>query len=479
MELLILIIISIFLFYTGWSLASFKEASSPNGFFKCKDQTRSIFSITFGGVTLGTGFAYTSDLGAQLGLWAFVTGLGIFTGYLLLSLAERKIAQGKINYITENFAKTFENSNSWSIISLYNVFRVLVFSGLISFEIWLSTIYIGSIFGVESSSPIILGLAMALGLFAFCYTAIGGLPAALKTDIVQGISVIILLVMLSLIGFSSLSGSDFGVFDTLYEATPALDFTTGILLAGTFIGALATQFYGIVNFTAPRRRSAAENSKSFLISGFAQTFIIFLIIFIGLTFTQNDDLKSIQEFFINQSELDSFIKTLILSIGLIGLTSILFTTIDTLIVALTQTTASVLKFDTDEKEIRIWPRIIASIYSVVIIPASLFLIMNDYNLIGYILTILSPLACISSFFISKIFLDPSFFENVHEKKIYDYRGDVFWVALFSISILLIGVLGPFIFSFDIAPMLSIAALLPSISVIVFSMFRSRSDQGSS
>ncbi|MBB4302840.1 Na+/proline symporter [Rhodobium orientis] len=454
------------------AIFSYSSTISPAGFFAVKNRTRALFSIIFGGVTLGTGFAYQTTSGATFGLGAFVSPLGVLAGYFALGSLEKFISRfadsaggPKDEHRQLNFSRFFDRSFNFSkIIIFYNIARVVVFVALIAFELWMSATYLAAVFGLGSRGYDMYFIALLLGGLAIAYTSIGGFPAALKTDIFQGVSIIILLIILFYFGVESYSPQDStGILGSVYSLTPSLSWTSAAGLAAIFLTALSTQLYNIINSVSTRTRQSSENSLTFWISGLCQAILISLIVFLGLIFSSGGNV-GMDGFFREILDGNELYRIIVGAIVLIGLTSIVFTTIDSAIVALSQLTGDIIGLDSSSDKPAIWPRVLCVAIGFISTPLALALLYLKTGVIETLFTILTPLGATATYLSASIFFNLSR-GKVKGSGLYDIFAMTYIVLIFVLSSHdLIGKDG------SGAPVFTILAFVPAVIVLLIGLF---------
>ncbi len=474
-ELLTYLFLAILSAYLIIAIFSFTESSTPAGFFTVPDNTRMRFSAIFGGVTLGTGFAYQSTSGTTFGFGAFVSPAGVLLGFWALSRLEKLISLseepkgGKIPSSKKlNYASYFDRNFKFSkIIIVFNIVRVIVFTALIAFELWVSAQYISAIFNLHNTHYDVFFIALILGGIATIYTVIGGFPAALKTDIIQGISVIVLLLLLGYFSLAGIGKSESnGVFKIFLNSTPQLSLTSLIGMVAVFLTAFSTQLYSIINSVSSRTRTSLENVKNFWISGVCQSLLISIIVIIGLSFTINGS-DGLDSFVRKLTQTQSLSNMFLSAIILFGFTSIIFTTIDTAIVAICQLTGDSFGFDPNSEKDEIWPRIFCGLIGLVATPLALGLLYLQTGILQTLFTILTPLGAIATYIASCIFLNLTKGSSKSDSNL-DFLALAFIViiTIFS-SINLINEKGA------LTPILTVIAFAPAIVVFARGLFLRR------
>ncbi|EDM30727.1 hypothetical protein RTM1035_05868 [Roseovarius sp. TM1035] len=343
-----------------------------------------------------------------MGLGALAGPLGVLVGFALLAKLEGVISLYKDNsgVAPRNYANFLSNTSHFTKISfVFNLVRLLVFMCLIAFEIWLSSKYLSAIFGFGPDGALVYASATILGCMAIGYSVIGGFPAALKTDYVQAFTVLLLILFLLFAGFSQpgLQQSQTSIA-TLLESTPATTLPWLLATLAVFATAVATQFYNIINTSASRNRSSEENNSSFLVVGFLQATVIFLILIIGVVFSSNQGGQDLVAFFGQQASGTSMLDGVLAALILIGLTSIIFTTVDSAIVSLAQLSGDLLGLDCDSAEDAIWPRLLSGLIGFFTIPFTIWLVYMNFPIMDVVFVILTPLGAMAAYLAASIFV---------------------------------------------------------------------------
>lgn len=334
-ELAFYLIAFAFLLIGGWG---FWKIKSPFGFFHIAhaDKNRTaiylIISLTVANISLGTGFAYFLGAIGQTGVLFILIPISVLAGYLLLNRF--------LNYIP---SELFEHKNLISSIndkisvatgekSRFKLFLSLTliatFSLVLSFEIFASS---GIISAIISSKPDLfqsVKISIVILIIVLVYTTLSGLRGVVRSDIIQFVFTIAALVGTIYYLGENVSGTIALKIEQSIRATTPVKI---ISLINASILAIATQFYslinmGIISHLVPQKR------KALLIGGGLLTFTCMILIFgIGILNYNPAAADPFANFLISLSLQKNVILAWIIIIGFV---SILFSTIDTIIITI-------------------------------------------------------------------------------------------------------------------------------------------------
>ena len=457
--------------YFAIAFFSYFETKSPKGFFNVASQSKMRITAVFGGVTLGTGFAYFTTTGATLGLGALAGPAGVFLGYKLLADLEGRLTSIRssggdavsLNY--RNFASFFSyNSHFTKINRFYNLIRLTVFVGLIAFEIWLSSKYISAVFGFGAEGALVYASAVTLGLMAIGYTVIGGYPAALKTDYFQALMVLLLILYLLISGYLGLDASDgSSKIGILFHATPPLSWSWLFGTSAVLLTAMATQFYNVINTSSSRARTSDENSGNFWVVGIRQSAVILAIVFIGILFSPQSTDQNLVEFLGKQASGNTVFDSVFAAFILISLTSIIFTTVDSAIVSLSQVAGDIVGEDCDSTDDKMWPRVFCALIGLVAMPLALFLIHANVPIMNVVFAILTPLGALASYLVASIYV--ALKNNSYASRIDRDIASLFFIVFVSVFQLT----NTFALPNEYVPIYTIVSFIPAALTVFYGL----------
>jgi Na+/proline symporter len=231
------------------AIAYWKSLSinSVHKFFHITSERDGSLSIVAGNLTLGTGLVYIASLAQEQAIFALVAPIGVVVGYLILCriLSYLSItAEGKNHNILDSIRT---GPGGWVFYYFISVVTVITFMVIIPFEIWVSSSLFASMLPAEQGSDMSIIFASVIFIIVIIYSAIGGLRGIVATDVIQ---LCFIGTMLCII----MAGSFFMSADETVTSSiglwPKADIMTVVILSlSSFVTAVTTQFYNIINLT--------------------------------------------------------------------------------------------------------------------------------------------------------------------------------------------------------------------------------------
>ena len=256
-----------------------RDIHTVDDFFHIHDVNRGFLSIVAGNLTLGTGLVYIASLAQSQALFALVAPAGVLVGYLLLSrlVSSLSISDSSENHDVLDFLDCGPGGKLLSkSISLIMAATYLV---LIPLEIYVSANLFSALFVTEDASLMAPVFGATIFTIVIVYSAIGGLRGIVATDVLQFVFMLGL-VLIILIG-AALFSSDGG--GTPVSLWPKQNFiAVGLLTISTFVTAVATQFYNVINVTVGNSFDSQEQKVMFLKTGLTLSAVLALLVFTGV-----------------------------------------------------------------------------------------------------------------------------------------------------------------------------------------------------
>lgn len=316
-----------------------RHVKSVFDFFHDDRVSRNVLSYTVANITLGTGLVYIFSAIGSLGALFLVVPFMMLLGYV--TLARFLFSYGDDNLFKENLIKGLSLSIDKKLekeshfAAVLSIILTIVFTLILSFEIFASSKLLASIMFTAPTVRHEVFAGTAVFLIALLYSLWGGFKAVQTTDRIQLVFIGFLLFILAVIFSGTVQTSSTRVVSPVIPPI-----TTGIVFGTIAAGlsAFTTQFYSILNLCAASQQAQEDRRLLFDRIGLF-TFVILTIITVGalvvsitrgVPFTLLRDAIEIHS--AGARGTDVVYSTLLM----LGMASVLFSTVDTLIVSITQ-----------------------------------------------------------------------------------------------------------------------------------------------
>lgn len=340
-----LIYFNLFLFVAAivvfalYAFKSYQVIDSPKSFFYKKGLPANVISLTAANITLGTGLAYVIQGGQQNGILMLLVPLMVGLGYYLLAqFITRYVASDVLegaNFIYAINDKISNQTGSPSHFSiLVSISLIATYTLILPFEIFASSKIITP-FLVQGGGvvPQVI-LSLIIFFVALGYVLFGGIRAVFATDRLQLIAIILFLFALAYIAFSGLISSSptpVSVFEN------ALKFDTHIIFAviAACIAAVSTQFYSLLNWGYISHMEKKNRGLLLKRVGVFATLLLILMTSFGVFYSAKegtDIITDLMSLFTQGSIASGKFIWIIAGLSILGMTSIVFSTIDSLII---------------------------------------------------------------------------------------------------------------------------------------------------
>jgi len=248
------ILLSILL-YIAISVVDARRLKTTAAFFHDAGKPwQAIVSLTAFNVTLGTGVTYVLAQAQTTGLLLYLTPLGVLIGYIAIAEYYRVVAY-RAQASQPNVFYLLGSANRGGSLTVFarvfGLFMAATYVLVLAFELRTGTkVILDSLLGSPTNTAFI-GFALIVFGTVAAYTAIGGLKAAVDTDVWQIGFIILFLVCLFLLlwddhglmaGRSWVRAMDLSA--SRVSAEPLLAVTSALL---ALVMAVTTQFYSIIN----------------------------------------------------------------------------------------------------------------------------------------------------------------------------------------------------------------------------------------
>jgi Na+/proline symporter len=318
--------------YFFYAVSKYKEIKSPNDFFHDKNMKKNIISLLVANITIGTGFAYLIQGGYQNGVLFLFAPVGVLLGYFGLRYFISKLPNEckneknlieNINYLIESQTGCKSNFKKTLTLSLS-----IVFCLLLAYEIFVSSQIMAAAIFKTTDVSLQISLSLIIGAIALLYTIIGGYRGVIRSDSLQFIFIIVCTVA---IFYYVGEDRQISLTKNFISQIKINDLTIIVNCLMAFLFAFLTQFYSLINMGAISHYEEIDKQKNLLkTSGILTTLFLTIIVVMGITFpVSNNGNPDFVQFLASKNNN-------VFSILLIcGFSSIVFSTIDTLILTIT------------------------------------------------------------------------------------------------------------------------------------------------
>lgn len=373
---------------------------SPKSFFHFPGERRNLISLGIADITLGTGLIYVLTASAQSGMFMLSIPLGLLVGYILYS---RFISYLSIkgNGINKNLFITVRDglTSKAKVGKMYfdlciTIPIVLIFLFVFSFELFASSALIAAILAPDSMAAAQISIVLILFVSSFAASFFGGMQANVKNDKILAATIIVLVVLIILAAVQQA-----GVQSNINEASTKhwLHGVSGVEAAVVaailaFFNGVTTQFYSILNaYTAANFVQVSSLRKVMVRVGYTVSLVLLVLVCVGALSNFGSTGSSLPESVANAFGAtfgESMIGQVVKGAIIIGMVSVVFSTVDTLMMSLTYFVyRNILDREITEAESSRSPRLVLSVlFAVGFIPL-LGLFATQPNLFYLLLTV--------------------------------------------------------------------------------------------
>ena len=329
--------IGVFAFY---AFKAYRKITSPKNFFHAENLQDNVISLTAANVTLGTGLAYLLVGAQQNGLLMFLIPIMVALGYFLLaSFLERVVsheALGGKNFLASINDQITAKTGVQSHFSFYvSISLIAVYTLALGFEIFASSKIIAALLFDKGGQNVAIILSMIIFLIALFYTLWGGLIAVFGTDRLQLIAI---LVFLPILFYTAVwAPIQEGQQTVTLRSILKWDLTVLLSVINACIIAVATQFFNLLNWAAVSHVEVDNQAHLLKRVGIFSALIFTLIVAIGVLHSMQGNGDPFSNLMASYSRLGSqigIIVCLISGLSVFGMTSMVFSTADSLIIAI-------------------------------------------------------------------------------------------------------------------------------------------------
>lgn len=311
--------------YSGRRIQSIKDYFHRTGDFDW------FLSLSAANITLGTGVVYYLSSSGRLGSPMYLSPLMVFVGYYSFAelLKRRPCLQ---NENSGNFFKWIDCKVSTitglpsrsSLLSTLSL--VITFLLILAFEIYASsTVFAQVLFKAPTPESTIL-IAFILGAITMMYTLWGGVIGVLKTDRIQILGAIIVIILLVMAAVQN---------HPLNPSTTSMKFSADSFwtVAAAVCGALATQYYSLLNWGAITNfPDGHDPSWTLKATGILTLILLAALVYVGLHASNGNAGVSFKNL-VDTSFLSSNRYLAFILVG--GMVCIVLSTADSLVIQIT------------------------------------------------------------------------------------------------------------------------------------------------
>lgn len=290
-------------------------------------------SIVAGNLTLGTGLFYIASLARSQALFALLAPLGVLLGYILLGRIISSLSlevQGNNHTMMDHLRTGIGGRHFYKFISIIIVLTYMI---LIPFEIYVSSSLFASVLPADQSDDLAIVFAVVLFTVVVLYSATGGLRGVVATDIMQllVISIMLIIVLGGAYYYAQEAPSTFTI-----GFLPNGDLLTiSVLAASSFVTAVATQMYNIINITVGSSFDSKNQLKLFRLAGWVLfcAFVLFVVTGLATQGFGESRLAGI-DLLLNEISSNGEAFSLIVFLVVFGMVAVLISTADSGIMAI-------------------------------------------------------------------------------------------------------------------------------------------------
>lgn len=320
------------------------KVHSPKDFFHHANLRQNTISLTAANITLGTGLVYQIGGGQLNGVLMLLSPVGIYAGYYLLANLLGKLSASPLPELEQGknmldaLGRAIEKRDHGVPAFSRRIATCLVitYTALLAFEIYASSRILASFLFTEPERTAEMLVSLAIFLFCLFYTLLGGIRAVLLTDLVQFAILIVFIPVLIGVCLWGFATSDF--------ARPT--FSSVVNMRGTVLAsgasaallAIASQFLSLLNWGTLSHFDVATQCKLMKRVGAMTAGVSALFVAVGLLYSGNPDSSGWVALTAAFSSLASGTAPwayLLCAFLVLGMLTIILTTVDSLIVFLT------------------------------------------------------------------------------------------------------------------------------------------------
>ena len=322
--------------WVGFSAS--RRQHSVNDYFHHANLSQNVVSLTASNLTLGTGLVYLVSGAQQNGLLMLLPVACVGIGYWLLAAFLKRLPDTSLR-TGKNFLAAVDSEisratgrKSWFAPAV-SAPLVILFVLLLAFEIFTSSKVISPFLFQQPSQSSEIMLSLAIFSITVLYAVLGGVRAVFDVDFLQVPLLCLFIPAFVWLGIPDLDNPAALVSRLGESFKTDSPIVVAILIA--CINSIATQFYSLLNWGSVSHVEAAKQARMMKWVGLATTVVLVLFVLVGLLHPRGEsgqvwqDLVQHFSTFATQSTPAAF---LISGTILLGMTSILLTTTDAVVI---------------------------------------------------------------------------------------------------------------------------------------------------
>jgi hypothetical protein len=322
--------------FAGTAMSGRKSATGIGSFFHLDGRARNAIALGIADITLGTGFAYLLTASSQLGWVMLLLPLGLWLGYRGLGLIYARMPNmvmsesGNLLLAVREAAvrSTGEIGRRWFDVAV-TLPLIAIFLMFLAYEVFASSQIIAAFVAPQSPwAPALIGGAIVA--VSGSNSIAGGAQSNWRNDHVLAAGIILLFAIVAL-------GSAFAP-QTAPATSAEMPWTTvAIVTSLAFLSSVATQFYSLLNnYNGSNFVSGSDAARCFRTVGLVIALLLAGLVAIGSWHPLNlsGGFPAALGARIDSIPASPALHVLISALTVIGMVSVVFSTIDTLILAL-------------------------------------------------------------------------------------------------------------------------------------------------
>lgn len=315
-----------------------RRQKSLKDYFHDNSLFRNVVSLSATDITLGTGLVYLITGAQHNGILMLILPFMVWLGYYLqgefiekatsISLRTGKNILASID--DQIVALTSKKSPFASVVSASLVF---VFVLVLAFEIFASSKVIAPFLFKTANVRSEIILSVIIFIITVGYSILGGISAVFRVDAVQVPLLILFIPIFFMITVPNLNAPDVLIKHITASVKYNSTIVTAVAIAS--INSITTQFYSILNWGAVSHMDPSKQKKMLRWVGFLSSLTLLVFVIIGLLHPVEEGKQvwiDITEKFSILASQQVFKAYLISGILILGMTSILLTTTDAVVI---------------------------------------------------------------------------------------------------------------------------------------------------
>lgn len=321
-----------------YALPAARHISSPKSFFHRHELPANIISLTAANVTLGTGLAYLLIGGQQNGILMFLIPVMVWLGYYLLAEFTSRYLAGNIresnNFIADMSELIVIKTGAPSPFGLLTTASlIVVFALVLPFEIFASSKIIAPLLFAQGGNINAVVLSVIIFIAALLYVMFGGITAVFATDKLQLGAILVFIPSLAFVVF----GSSPNHGEPIVSISSALKLDTTVILTviAASLAAISTQFYSLLNWGYISHMEGIQRARLLKWVGVFAGVLLAVIVSIGVFYpikAGGDIVGDLMDLYSRLGTQSGIIIWVLSGVSVIGMTSIVFSTVDSLMI---------------------------------------------------------------------------------------------------------------------------------------------------